>query len=258
MMVLLVVEYLIRIKGCAQRQEVYVTWDTDGKDAGGLKGRLLERFPVFAGLKPDELDSILAEAPLLRAPAGTVLFSAKQPCRGFPLLLEGTVRVAKAAPNGREILLYRVDPGQGCVLSGGCLLGHSDYTASGVAETDVTLIAIAPGPFHQLMLAYEPFRQFVFAMYGERLAEVIELVEEVAFRKLDERLAQLLVHRGPLVEGTHQLLADELGSVREIVSRLLRSFEVRGWVRIERERVTVLDPKSLAALARSKYPPPDC
>lgn len=219
-------------------------------DARELKRLLLERFPVFAGLNTDELDAVLAEAPVMHVPAGTVLFDARQPCRGFPLLLEGTVRVSKAAPNGREILLYRVDPGQGCVLSGGCLLGHSDYTASGVAETDVTLVAIPPGPFHQLMLGFEPFRRFVFGMYGERLAEVMELVEEVAFRKLDERLAQLLVHRGPVIEGTHQSLADELGSVREIVSRLLRSFEVRGWVRLERERVTVLDPRALSALAR--------
>jgi len=231
-----------------------VTWVTEGHEAGGMKRRLLERFPVFAGLPADGLDALLAEAPLLRAPAGTVLFDAKQPCRGFPLLLEGTVRVAKAAPNGREILLYRVDPGQGCVLSGGCLLGHSDYTASGVAETDVTLIAIPPAPFHQLMLSYEPFRKFVFSMYGERLAEVMELVEEVAFRRLDERLAQVLVHRGPVIEATHQGLADELGSVREIVSRLLRSFEVRKWVKLERERVTVLDPRALAALARDRSP----
>jgi CRP/FNR family transcriptional regulator len=86
-------------------------------------------------------------------------------------------------------------------------------------------------------------------MYGERLAEVMQLVEEVAFRRLDERLAQLLVHRGPVIAATHQSLADELGSVREIVSRLLRSFEQRGWVRLERERVTVTDPKGLAGLA---------
>ena len=82
-----------------------------------------------------------------------------------------------------------------------------------------------PALFHELMLEFEPFRRFVFGMYGERLAEVMELVEEVAFRRLDERLAQLLVHRGPVLEATHQKLADELGSVREIVSRLLRSFE---------------------------------
>jgi CRP/FNR family transcriptional regulator len=101
-----------------------------------------------------------------------------------------------------------------------------------------------------MMLGCEPFRRFVFGMYGERLAEVMELVEEVAFRKLDERLAQLLIHRGPVIEATHQKLADELGSVREIVSRLLRSFEDRGWVKLERERITVLDPKSLAAHGR--------
>jgi CRP/FNR family transcriptional regulator len=186
---------------------------------------------------------------LLRAPAGDILFDANQPCRGFPLVLEGSVRVSKAVPNGREILLYRVEPGQSCILSGGCLLGHSDYTAAGVAESDVELLSISPDRFHELMLQFEPFRRYVFASYGERLSEVMELVEEVAFRRLDARLARLLIRRGPLIEGTHQELADELGSVREIVSRLLRSFEQRGWVRLERERVTVLAPKELSALA---------
>ncbi len=131
------------------------------------------------------------------------------------------MRVAKFAPNGREIMLYRVEPGQGCILSGGCLLGHSDYSARGIAEQDVTLLSMPPALFHELLLGFEPFRRFVFGMYGERLAEVMELVEEVAFRRLDERLAQLLIHRGPVLEATHQKLADELGSVREIVSRLL-------------------------------------
>ena len=219
-------------------------------DPAALKARLLARFPVFAEVAPARLDALVAGAPVLDAPAGTILFDARQPCRGFPLLLEGTVRVSKSAPNGREILLYRVDPGQGCVLSGGCLLGQADYSARGVAETDVTLLAIPPEPFHAMMVDCEPFRRWVFGMYGERLAEVMELVEEVAFRKLDTRLAQLLVHRGPVIAGTHQSIADELGSVREIVSRILRLFEQRGWVRTERERVTVLDPKSLAEFAR--------
>lgn len=220
-------------------------------DPAALRARLLKHFPVLAEVPSARLDALVASLQVLEVPAGTILFDAKQPCRGFPLLLEGTVRVSKSAPNGREILLYRVDPGQGCVLSGGCLLGHSDYSARGIAETDVTLAAIGPEPFHELMVASEPFRRWVFGMYGERLAEVMELVEEVAFRKLDARLAQLLVHRGPVIAGTHQSLADELGSVREIVSRLLRSFEQRGWVATGRERVTVLDPKALADLARA-------
>jgi CRP/FNR family transcriptional regulator len=219
-----------------------------------VKSRLLERFPVFGALPPAQLERLLAEAPVMSAPRGTVLFDARQPCRGFPLLLEGSVRVAKSAPNGREIQLYRVEPGQGCILSGGCLLGQTDYSASGIAEEDVTLVSIPPALFHELMLQHEPFRRFVFGMYGERLAEVMELVEEVAFRQLDARLAQALVRRGPVLEATHQALADELGSVREIVSRLLRGFEARGWVRLERERITLLDPAALAALAAGKSP----
>jgi CRP/FNR family transcriptional regulator len=220
-------------------------------DREATRRQLLERFPVFAQLGAERVDALLAEAHLFRAPAGSVLFDAKQPCRGFPLLLEGSVRVAKTAPSGREILLYRVEPGQGCILSGGCLLGHSDYSASGIAEQEVVLLNVPPAQFNALMLESAPFRQFVFGMYGERLSEVMELVEEVAFRRLDARLAQLLIRRGPVVEDTHQRLADELGSVREIVSRLLRSFESRGWVKLERERVTVLDPRSLSDLVRA-------
>jgi len=216
-----------------------------------MRELLLQRFPVLSQLPPGRLDELLKEAQVLRVPAGGVLFDAGQPCRGFPLVLEGTVRVAKGSPGGREILLYRVEAGQSCILSGGCLLGHSDYSARGVAEEDVTVLSIPPELFQALMVESEPFRRFVFGMYGERLAEVMELVDEVAFRRLDQRLAQLLVHRGPVLDVTQQKLADELGSVREIVSRLLRGFESRGWVKLERERVTLLDPRALAGLAAS-------
>jgi CRP/FNR family transcriptional regulator len=215
-----------------------------------VKAKLLERFPFFAALPAERLERLLAEAQLVHAPRGAVLFDARQPCRGFPLLLEGSVRVAKSSPGGREIVLYRVNPGQGCLLSGGCLLGDTDYTARAVAEEDVTLLSLPPALFQELMLGFEPFRRFVFGMYGERLAEVMELVEEVAFRRLDARLAQLLVSRGPVLEATQQQLADELGSVREIVSRLLRQFEERGWVKLSRNRVTVRDARALAELAR--------
>ena len=214
--------------------------------------RIAERFPALAGLAPGLRERLAAEAQLLQVPAGSVLFDARQPCRGFPLVLAGAVRVSMSASSGREILLYRVEPGQGCIMSGGCLLGHSDYAARGVAEEEVTLASLPPALFQDLLLEHEPFRRFVFGMYGERLAEVMLLVEEVAFRRLDERLAQMLIRRGPVIEATHQKLADELGSVREIVSRLLRSFEERGWVRLGRERITLTDPKSLAALGAGR------
>jgi CRP/FNR family transcriptional regulator, anaerobic regulatory protein len=206
---------------------------------------LLARFPVFAQLPAARLDALLAAAPVRRVPAGSVLFEPNMPCEGFPLVLEGSVRVTKASPSGREIVLYRVSPGEGCILSGGCLLGQNDYAARGIAESDVTLLRISPAQFQDLILQVPAFRRFVFDMYGARLAEVMELIEEVAFRKLDTRLARLLVQRGPVLNATHQNLADELGSVRVFVSRMLRNFEERGWVTLERERVSVVDPKSL-------------
>ena len=211
-----------------------------------LRALLIRRFSMLS----QRADQIIAGSRLRRMAAGSILFSADQPCSGFPLVLEGTVRVSKMAPNGREILLYRVDPGESCILSGSCLLGRSDYSATGIAETDVDILVISPPVFNELILQHEPFRQYVFGMYAARLSEVMELVEEVAFRKLDTRLAQLLAHRGPIVNETHQKLADELGSVREIVTRLLRSFEQRKWVRLEREKITVLDAKALNEFAR--------
>ncbi|MBM3393412.1 MAG: Crp/Fnr family transcriptional regulator [Betaproteobacteria bacterium] len=212
---------------------------------------LPERFPVIRQLSPEQQATLSDALQWREAPAGTVMFDDHQPCMGFPLLVEGRVRVVKSAPNGREIVLYRVEPGEGCILSGGCLLGHSDYSARGLAERDVTVLSLPPAEFSRLIAASPAFREFVFGMYGARLAEVMELVEEVAFRKLDTRLAQLLIHRGPVITETQQRLAHELGSVREVVSRVLRSFEERGWIQIERERVTVRDMMALTSLSRA-------
>lgn len=212
---------------------------------------LLARFPIFAEVPAAQLDQLLAAAPLRHVPAGGVLFEPDMPCEGFPLVLEGSVRVTKASAAGREILLYRVSPGEACILSGGCLLAQNDYAARGLAESEVTLLKIPPAQFQELILQFPPFRRFVFDMYGARLAEVMELIEEVAFRKLDTRLARLLIQRGPEVNATHQNLADELGSVRVFVSRLLRNFEVSGWIRLERERISVVDAKALLEFSQA-------
>lgn len=219
-------------------------------DAKDTRSLLLARFPAFAELPAPRLGELLAACPVRQMAAGSVLFEPNMPCEGFPLVLEGSVRVTAGSASGREIVLYRVSPGEGCILSGSCLLGQNDYAARGVAETDVTLLRIVPAQFQDLILQFPPFRRFVFDMYGARLAEVMELIEEVAFRKLDTRLARLLVQRGPVLDATHQNLADDLGSVRVFVSRLLRNFEERGWVRLERERVNVVDPKSLLEFSR--------
>ena len=215
-----------------------------------LKSKLLQLFPVFRNLPGAAVDEIVDSATLRHAPAGAVLFESASPCTGFPMLLEGRVRVLKSAPNGREVQLYRVTPGESCLLSSSCLLGGSPYSATGVAETAVTLLALPPPLFHRLLAEHKPFRDYVFGLFSERMADLMSLVEAVAFHKLDQRLAALLLGKGELVRATHQSLADELGSVREIVSRLLSNFQDRGWVALGREQIRITDAAALRRLAQ--------
>jgi CRP/FNR family transcriptional regulator len=127
--------------------------------------------------------------------------------------------------------LYVVKPGESCLLSGSCLLGRNDYAATGIASSDVELLILPPVDFRALIATDEAFRNHVFNLFGERLSTLFSLVEAIAYQKLDQRLAALLLTKGDPVHATHQVLADELGSVREIVSRLLRSFEdSAGWI----------------------------
>jgi CRP/FNR family transcriptional regulator len=114
----------------------------------------------------------------------------------------------------------------------------------------VTLLALPPALFHQLLAEHKPFRDYVFSLFSERLADLMSLVEAVAFHKLDQRLAALLLGKGELVRATHQGLADELGSVREMVSRLLANFQDRGWVELGREQIRITDAQALRRLAQ--------
>ena len=216
-----------------------------------LAAQIAEAFPTLAAAPASTLERIAGTSVHRRVPAGTVMFSERSPCSGFPFVLAGTIRVLQRYPNGRELQLYRVKPGESCLLSGSCLLGSVDYDATGIADTDVELLILPPAEFHALIAEDETFRRHVFALFGERLSALMQVVEAVAYQKLDQRLAALLVGRAAdgEIHATHQALADELGSVREIVSRLLRSFEDRGWVELGRERVRIVDRGALASLA---------
>ncbi|HEX6827527.1 MAG TPA: Crp/Fnr family transcriptional regulator [Burkholderiales bacterium] len=213
------------------------------------RARALKLYPVLQALSQQELDQLLAQARPLALSSGSVVFDERRSCQGFPMLLSGSIRVVKSAPSGRELQLYRVEPGESCILTSSCLLGNADYSARGIAERDLELLVLPPAVFQRLLETHEPFRKFVFSLFSERLADLMQLVEEVAFRKLDQRLAALLLSRGRLIRTTHQALADELGSVREIISRLLKTFTEQGLVTLGREQIEVLDPAGLERIA---------
>lgn len=210
---------------------------------------LVALYPVLSRLTAAEQDALRREVQSAHIPAGTVLFDLDSPCSLFLLLTAGTVRVVKPALSGREIVLYRLDPGDSCILTVSCLLGESSYPARGVAETDVAAYILPRPLFYRLLGDSEPFRAFVFRYFAARISELMQLVEEVAFGALDQRLANLLVTQGPRLEMTHQQIADELGTVREVVSRRLKVLEQQGLVRLRRGQVEVLDLKRLGRVA---------
>ena len=209
---------------------------------------LVALYPVLGTLPAGLLRRIVESMQTLTVPAATTVFDEHQPCQGFPFVLAGAIRVVKLSTNGRELPLYRVLAGESCIISSGCLLGHADYNARGVSEGPTTL-ALLPRPLFDEMLAEPVFRNFVFALFSERMAELMQLVEEVAFRKLDQRLAALLLGKGRVLHTTHQQLSDELGSVREMVSRLLKGFAEQGLVKLGREQVELLDAAGLRRVA---------
>lgn len=212
--------------------------------------RLLNLYPALSGLPAERLAALLKPGAVMHLPAGTAVFAEHQPCQGFPLLLEGSIKVVKQAASGRELMLYRVAPGGSCIISSSCLLGHTAYNARGIAETPLTLLALPVPAFAALMLDHSPFRDFVFHLFAERIGELMQLVEEVAFARLDQRLAKLLLARNEAVLNvTHQQLADELGSVREIVSRLLKGFAAQGLVTLGREQLSIVDRSGLQKMS---------
>jgi CRP/FNR family transcriptional regulator len=206
-------------------------------------------YPSLAALDPAVRREVLAQdAQQVAVPAGTVLFDQGNPCRGFPMVLAGEVRVSRGSVGGRHLELYRVLPGELCVVSTASLFGHSPMTAQGIAAQPTELLMLSPEGFER-WIAHEPFRRFVFGVFADRLTDLLQLAEAVAFQRMDQRLAAALLGHGPTLHLTHQNLADEIGTVREIVTRLLRRFERAGHLRLARERIEILDAAALRLIA---------
>ncbi len=206
-------------------------------------------FPELEASGDPVIRKLIEQVEMVRLSPATGVFSPGAACDSYVLVVRGTIRVQLLTEGGQEVLLYRVRPGESCVLTTSCLISHERYPAAAVTETEVEAAVVGREVFDDALERSSDFRRFVFASFGRRLAQVIARMDEVAFGPIEGRLARLLDSGFPVVRTTHQQLAGELGSSREVVSRYLKRYEARGWIRLKRGAVEILDRTAIRRLA---------
>lgn len=214
-----------------------------------------ERFQGTAALPRAVRDRLVDVARIIHMEEGAQVFGPANVPDSLFFLYNGRIRVSQSSDSGREITLYRVDAGESCVLTTACMLAEEAYNAEGVAETEITAVVLPKPAFDRLVAEEEAFRKFVFAAYSKRLIDLLRVVDDVAFGHMDVRLAErLLALAGDLKEipATHQQLASELGTAREVVSRVLSDFQKREMIAQSRGRIALIDKNALRVLANSR------
>jgi len=212
----------------------------------------VDRFAGLSQLDGPVKDLLLKRSKIVTVPRDTMIFGPGNSPENMLFLLDGTVRVQQVSETGHEIVLYRIEAGESCVLTTACLLAYEDYSAEGIAETAVQAAAVPRAVFDELVSQSKPFRSFVFAAFSKRITDLFLMIDEVAFQRLDVRLADRLLKlsdKGDRVATTHLKLSIELGTAREVISRQLQEFQRRGWIAQARGRVDILDRAQISQLA---------
>jgi CRP/FNR family transcriptional regulator len=217
--------------------------------------RILDCFPFLVEASPCFRAELFGNASLARLPAGHLICHDGSRCSVLALVLAGTGRVYKLGENGREITLYRVEPGESCVVTASCILSGQPFPAFAECETEVEAIVVSSAETRRWMTESEPWRAYIFGLIANRLQEVFGVLDAVLFQRLDQRLIVLLLERdasrpGEGIRMTHQSLAVELGSSREVVSRILKALEGKGLLRTQRGLIELLDRNGLEARAQ--------
>jgi CRP/FNR family transcriptional regulator len=224
-----------------------------GRAPAGSKRETLSRIPFFTEAPPELRKEISEAAAVVHLEAGEYFLREGDTCAHFAILVSGRMRVFKLGESGQEITLYHVGAGEACPLNVSCILSDRSVPAMARVEEDVEAIVVPAASFRAWIAEYEPLRRFVFQMFSTRLIEVMSLVEEVAFRRMDQRLAHRLAdllgsRSGGSVETTHAELASDLGTAREVVSRLLKEFERLGAISLARGKIVLRNESTLADL----------
>ena len=203
----------------------------------------LQTFPVFKNAPPRVVGDLLDASRGASIPAGSQIYREGDACSAIAFVLSGDIRVYKVGQTGREITLYEIGPGETCILNASCILAGRSYPAYADTVVDTDLLLVPAASFRRLISEHDTMREFVFTLLSRRLSGMMELVEEVAFGRMDERLLEYLVERSAdnRLETTHQKIANDLGTSREVVSRLLKDLERKGKAKLSRSEITLLN-----------------
>ncbi|HEU4724545.1 MAG TPA: Crp/Fnr family transcriptional regulator [Candidatus Eisenbacteria bacterium] len=230
-----------------------------GDRAADRKRDTLAKMPFYKLAPPELQREIAASASVVRLESGAYFLREGDTCEHFAVLVSGRMRVFKLGERGHEITLYHVGAGEACPLNVSCILSDREVPAMARVEEDVEAIVIPAATFRAWMAQHESLRTFVFMTFATRLSEMMSLVEEVAFRRMDQRLARRLHDilqtaraegaKTASVEITHAELASDLGTAREVVSRLLKELERLGAISLSRGRIALRNGARLREMA---------
>ena len=202
----------------------------------------LKVFPHFGDAPSDLVDELIDASVFKQFEKDSFLYMEGDVCPGIAFILTGEIRVYKVGEGGRELTLYEIFPGETCIMNASCILSWQKYPANAVGITDGSMLYLDESVFRNLVARYEAMRAFIFKYFSHRFTEIIELVEAMAFHKMDYRLTDYLITRASAdtLHSTHQQIANDLGTSREVVSRLLKEMERKDKVRLSRNRVDLL------------------
>jgi len=212
---------------------------------------IVNMFPFINEMEQIKLDELLNRMNIAQYPKGTVLLEEGHTCQDIAFVLDGSIRVYKLSSDGKEVTLYRIGRGDTCVLIVSCLMGNNEYPAVAEVEEPVTLMTLPASYFKELFHNSPSWQEFVFRSISQRLTDVMMVVEQIAFKSMDKRLASFLYEKLDaadtklVIEVTHEDIALELGTAREVVSRVLKDFEKKAIVELSRGKIYVKDKQSL-------------
>lgn len=193
-----------------------------------------------------KLEDYIGEGDALSVPDGSLIFAPGDESRAFLIVTHGAVRVEQTNIAGRTVVLYRVEVGDSCVLTTTCLLSDRPYSGYGYAEGEVKAVAISPAKFRKLLQTDPLFQEVVFQGFAARVGELTDVIDDLLEHRTDLRLARWIAKLpGDEVNMKQVEIAQELGTAREVVSRTLKAFEDKGWIKVGRGKVSILDRSAL-------------